>query len=112
MSLVAPGKSEHGRGVFALQYIHVGDLIELCETIQTEYESDLDPWIYDNEDGTGCIALGCGSLYNHSYEPNAYYEMDDDYRIRVWALKPIHTGQEIRFNYNGDPEDKTPWDFE
>ncbi len=112
MGLTAVGKSEFGRGVFALQRINEGELIEICETLQTQYESDLDPWMFDSGDEiTGLIALGNGSMFNHSYEPNAYYEIAEDDRIYFWALKAIQSGQEIFINYNGDPEDQTEWDF-
>jgi SET domain-containing protein len=114
MSRIAVGHStECGRGVYALQHISEGELVETCETLSTEFESDLDAWIYEAlEDGYGLIALGLGSLYNHSLEPNAHYEVCEDDKIRIWALKHIGPGSEIRFNYNGDPEDQTEWVFE
>ena len=56
--------------------------------------------------------LGFGSLYNHSYEPNAKYVRRVSKRVVEFvAIKDIKKGQEITVNYNfGDPDDKSkPW---
>jgi SET domain-containing protein len=54
------------------------------------------------------VALGYGSLYNHSYQPNARYD-DESGKTKVFsALRDIAPGEEIVVNYNGVPEDKTP----
>jgi SET domain-containing protein len=58
--------------------------------------------------GTVALALGYGSLYNHSYNPNARC---DDYgaRTKVFtALRDIAPGEEITINYNGEPDDRSP----
>ncbi|HNE48113.1 MAG TPA: SET domain-containing protein-lysine N-methyltransferase, partial [Saprospiraceae bacterium] len=55
------------------------------------------------------IALGYGSLYNHSYNPNARYEVDfDEEVIRFYTLSTIKAGGEITVNYNGDWQDQNP----
>ena len=57
-------------------------------------------------------SLGYGSLYNHSYRPNARYD-DEEGRIMVFtALRDIGRGEEITVNYNGEPGDETPVGFE
>ncbi len=59
------------------------------------------------------FALGYGSLYNHSYEPNAEYGMDfDSETIDFYCIKPITSGEEILINYNGDVDDKSTVWFE
>jgi len=51
------------------------------------------------------LALGYGSLYNHSYNPNARYD-DARGQIKVFtAICEITEGTEITINYNGDPDD-------
>jgi len=55
------------------------------------------------------VALGFGSIYNHSYEPNAIYKKRiRDKVIEFVALRSIRKDEEISVNYNyGDPNDKT-----
>jgi hypothetical protein len=57
----------------------------------------------------GAMALGMGSLYNHSFGPNArYLRHIEEKTIEYVALKDIPAGEEITINYNGDPDDLTP----
>ena len=55
------------------------------------------------------IALGFGSIYNHSYEPNATYKKKSESKVIDFvAIKGIKKDEEITVNYNyGNPEDKT-----
>ncbi|MCC6754300.1 MAG: SET domain-containing protein-lysine N-methyltransferase [Saprospiraceae bacterium] len=102
-----------GRGVFCASDIPAGTLIEICPVIiipQTEvsiiHETELHDYyfLWGDHDEQAAIALGYGSLYNHSYRPNAEYIYDPDNAcIEVHSLKLIPSGKEITFNYNGDP---------
>ncbi len=59
------------------------------------------------------IALGNGSLYNHSYHPNATFQWNTDQTcIEIYAIQDITPDTEITFNYNGNPEDHDPIWFE
>lgn len=105
-----------GRGVFALAAIPAGTLIESADVIpvpRAEMGSIetcvlADYYFRWGEDGReGAIALGYGSLYNHSYDPNARYVKRFDRRsIDFIALRDIAAGEEIRTNYNGEPESR------
>ena len=74
-----------GRGVFCTNDINKGDSIEICPTIIFS-EQDLISihktklhdfyFLWGKDQKSGAIALGYGSLYNHSLEPNAIFEMD------------------------------------
>jgi SET domain-containing protein len=107
-----------GRGVFATTNIRGGKLIESCEVIviPAAERKVLDSTIlYDyyfewgSEDSAAAIALGNGSLYNHSYSPNAQYvRYLDAQRIDFVALCDIVSGEEITVNYNGEPLDSRP----
>jgi uncharacterized protein len=118
---VAPS-TLHGTGVFASQDIEVGDMIEICpvllfpkEQLVHFQQTVLDDYYFDwgDNDDFYAIALGYGSLYNHSYVPNAEYDMDfDSNTIDIHCIKPISAGHEIFINYNGYPEDQTPVWFE
>jgi uncharacterized protein len=58
------------------------------------------------------VVLGYGSLYNHSYKPNAYYR-DRRNRVKEFiALRDIAAGEEITINYNGSPHDPSDVGFE
>jgi len=101
-----------GLGVFAARPFEQGDLIECCPMIvcpapeealveQTRLRGLYFTW---KDDGIG-IALGYGSLYNHSWRPNAAYELDYRRRVaRFRAVRPIGDNDEVTINYTGDPE--------
>lgn len=108
-----------GMGVFACKNIKKDHEFEISPIIVVKIDDDdwsyFDDYIYDLGDGKYAMALGFGSLYNHSLKPNADYTFfryeDDTAMIGFRALKEIADGEEITINYNGEPKDKTPWDF-
>ncbi|MCA9051161.1 MAG: SET domain-containing protein-lysine N-methyltransferase [Planctomycetaceae bacterium] len=109
-----------GRGVFARQFIPKGTEFEQVpvlvmpaeEVLGEPVNSVLQHYVFDWGKGTVALALGFGSCYNHSYQPNARY---DDYgrMMKVFsALKDIQPGEEITINYNGHQDDDSPVWFE
>lgn len=63
---------------------------------------------WGSERKEAAIALGYGSLFNHSYDPNADFRLNlDEGTIEFVALRPISPGEEITINYNGDPADRS-----
>lgn len=109
-----------GRGVFADKRYRCGDLIETCPVIvlaPSDYECLHENGLYGYVFGWGenqcALALGYGSLYNHSYRPNARYEnLSEEEAIQYVAIRTIAKGEEICVNYNGDPEDRSPLWFD
>ena len=109
-----------GRGVFAEKNYETGDVIEACPVIvmsEDDFVKIQDTILYGYIFGWGkdecALALGYGSLYNHSYTPNArYYHFHKKQMMEYIALRPIKKGEEICINYNGDPEDKSPLHFD
>lgn len=108
------GKSKiSGRGVFALENLVKGDVIEVCEVlflnkrdIKIIDETTLYNY-YFSWKGGGAIALGDGSLYNHSYDANAQYIPDfSRNKLMFTAVENISKGEEITVNYNSGPKDK------
>ncbi|HMY83809.1 MAG TPA: SET domain-containing protein [Saprospiraceae bacterium] len=105
---------EKGRGVFTSLPIKAGDVIEICPVVvipKDEIELIDRTVLYDYyflwEEGCAAMALGYGSLYNHSYSPNVEYIMDfEDSVIIIKSLRDIASNEELTFNYNGDPFDK------
>lgn len=115
-----PGK---GRGVVARQAFAAGDVIEIAPVIVVDDATALDhtvlaSFVYDwfADASAVAVALGCGSLYNHSYAPNARYlkryDGDDANTIVYVALVDIAVGDEVCVNYNGDPDDRSPLWFD
>jgi len=111
-----------GRGVFTAQSIQKGDLIEICPVIVLP-EKDINfiektilhnyYFFWGANQKRGALALGFGSLYNHSYKPNACYKLDlTNLSIDFYCVKGISAGREITVNYNGDPKDDTVVWFE
>ena len=109
----SPGK---GRGVFARKDIKKGTMIEVVPLIvfdNAECEgAKMATYVFEWTKKTSAIALGYGSLYNHSFEPNArYYDGKKDTKEFV-ALRDIKAGEEITVNYNGNPKKKDAVDFQ
>ncbi|OOE13067.1 SET domain-containing protein [Fictibacillus arsenicus] len=115
-------KSRYGRGIFASRTIQKGELIHQAPVIvcpgdqykklkKTALRNYYFNW-GENYDHVA-IALGYGSLFNHSYSPNAMFENNlKEETVDFIALKRIKAGEEIFVNYNGDPEDKGPLWFD
>jgi SET domain-containing protein len=104
-----------GRGVFARRLIQKGEVIERVPMIvmsAREYEEELSSSCLSNYcfawgRNQVALALGYGSIYNHSYSPNARYE-DVGPQTKVFiALRAIQPGEEITVNYNGEPRSRT-----
>ena len=101
-----------GRGVFARRLIRKGEVIERVPMLVLPIEesrggSVLSGYCFAWRKGTVALALGYGSLYNHSYRPNARYD-DLAPQTKVFtALRDIEPGEEITVNYNAEPDDAT-----
>lgn len=109
-----------GRGVFATELIEEGTLIEKVPVLvmrEDDVMSEtcgelLQHYVFEWGKGTVALALGFGSMYNHSFSPNARYD-DEGRRTKIFtALRDIQPGEEITINYNGDESIKTPVGFD
>jgi uncharacterized protein len=107
-----------GRGVFARRPIEAGEVIETCPVLVLpagsveDVSAGIGGYVFEWGRGRLALALGYGSLYNHSYRPNACY-VDLAGRTKVFtAIRDIAAGEEITVNYNGEPEDQAPVGFE
>ncbi|EKN67589.1 nuclear protein SET [Neobacillus bataviensis LMG 21833] len=109
---------KYGKGIFATRDIKKGELIHEAPVIiapRTEYKYLKNTMFMDyvfwwGKDNKDCaLALGYGSLFNHSYKPNALYKHDFERKtINFFAHTPIEAGEEILINYNYDPDDDSP----
>ncbi len=116
-SKIVPGE----RGVFALRNIKKGELIEVCPVIEfTEHDSSnfqesllvTYTYYFGKEKDQATILLGFGSIYNHSYEPNAVYK-EKNMEVSFTANKNIKKDEEILVNYLQESKNtKSPLWFE
>ncbi len=109
-----------GRGVFTIERIPAGTVIEIAPVIVME-QSDrehldktlLHDYIFEwgKQKKQCCMALGLIPMYNHDYKSNCEYFMDfDDSTIMVKTVRIIERGEELTINYNGDWNDgKKVW---
>lgn len=114
MMLYIKQTKKMGRGVFAGREFRKGDILEKVELIlmpatEDKYikETILNRYIYFIDSDWTCIALGYGSLYNHSAKKNnADWKYNkDDKTFTYFATKKIEINEEIFINYGYDPKE-------
>lgn len=106
--------AEKGKGVFAPKRYAEGELILRHEILAApDDEADklqrtfLDNYMFLIND-TYFIALGQGSLLNHSGDPNLYYTFRKrTQQIEFYSLRPIKKGEELTIDYEWD---SYPWE--
>src|SRR4051812_25270453 len=99
-----------GRGVFARTAIQEGTVIErvpvlvipIKEFVGGLKNPSLCKYFYIWTKGKVAISLGYGTIYNHSFAPNADY-FHHPGTILYKAIRDIAKGEEITINYNGNP---------
>ncbi|MDT8861412.1 SET domain-containing protein [Alkalihalobacillus sp. MEB130] len=107
---------EFNRGVFATRDIAKGELIHEAPVLPYPNEQDiliehtvLADYVYEYGINHGAIVLGYGMLFNHSYTPNANYEINfDNHTFSYYAFRDIKLGEEILINYNGEVDNQEP----
>jgi uncharacterized protein len=107
---------EFNRGVFATRDIKKGELIHEAPVIA--YPNDehihiektlLADYAFEYGINHTAILLGYGMLFNHSYEPNATYDINfGKHTFDFFAYRDIKAGEEILINYNGEVDDNEP----
>jgi len=101
----------HGRGVFAQRAIKIGSIIEECPIIKMKLREmtvrkhmllNYYAFMIDEQNEYTGIALGYGSLYNHSNNCNAFYYFNKEKELMIFeAIHPISKDEEITINYLG-----------
>ena len=105
-----------GRGVFTIERIPAGTVIEIAPVIVMDLSDRehldktlLHDYIFEwgKEKKQCCMALGLIPMYNHDYKSNCEYFMDfEDSTIMVKTVRVIERGEELTINYNGDWNDE------
>ncbi len=101
-----------GRGIFTAFDIQAGSVIEICPVIiipESEVEIIHKTTLHDyyfrwgTDQNQAAIALGFGSIYNHSNSPNAKVILDyEAQNIIIESISDISSGVEICYNYIDD----------
>lgn len=107
---------EFNRGVFATRNIAKGELIHEAPVVpypNSEHvhieKTVLYDYVFEYGINHSAIVLGYGSLFNHSYTPNATYDINfSKHTFDFFAYKDIKAGEEILINYNGEVDDNDP----
>jgi SET domain-containing protein len=97
----------HGLGVFATRAFAAGDSIERCPVVVVPAaerplldETNLYNYYFTWQDQAAAIALGYGSLYNHSPAPCArYLKIFGADTVEFAAVCNIDSGHEITVDY-------------
>lgn len=103
-SLIRVGNSPvHGNGVFAMKRFDIGEIVETAPLLHVPYGSLHNYVFHSKIHKCNYLALGYGSIYNHSETSNAVQNMLLDSKkkgmFRIIATKPIENGTEITINY-------------
>jgi SET domain-containing protein len=108
-----------GRGVFARKLIPKNTIFERAPLLVLKEGEALGEdchvlpyYVFEYGKGTIALALGFGSLYNHSFRPNARYEDVGNQTKHYIAIRDIKPGEEVTINYNGDEASKIPVGFD
>ncbi len=102
----------HGMGVFAIEEIKAGEVIEECHLISLPFKpGEQSFFLYDykfNYPAEGkveeyVLPLGNGCIYNHSDDNNAYWRNHSEYKaFQFVAIKDIKPGEEICTYYGNE----------
>lgn len=107
-----------GLGVFAARDISADEVIERCPVLVMaksdvwQVDSLLSRYVFTWGNGKVALALGYGSIYNHSFQPNARCDDRGRRSKEFIALRDIAKDEEITFNYNGEVKDRSPVGFD
>jgi uncharacterized protein len=103
-------QSAKGRGVFTLEAVREGDVVEICpvvilempfESLPEEFKKLAFDWDeLADRPGTHALALGYGSLYNDDNPANMRYEAVGCAALRFSAVRAIRPGDELTINYS------------
>jgi len=107
---------ELNRGVFATRDIQKGELIHQAPVLPYPNEEHehiektlLADYAFEYGINHSALVLGYGMLFNHSYQPNAFYDINfDNHTFDFSAYKDIKAGEEVLINYNGEVDNEDP----
>ena len=107
------GSVDGGRGLFAARDLAPQELLHEAPCIRvprTEYDEHcrhtvFEEYLFNAPDGSRLLALGLGSLFNHSRRPNVDYRLGsaEENVIRFFVgHRPVSAGEECCIYYGPD----------
>lgn len=119
MKLYIANTENKGKAVFAAVPFSPEDVIEICPVIILQ-ETDLKVihntrlhdyyFLWGVEQNQAALALGYGSLYNHSDEPNAEIVFDyEQETIDFICIHDISPGDEVTIDYHAGLTERSLW---
>ncbi len=106
------------RGLIATEKIFKNQIIERCPAIiypknpLVIEQTIFDHYVFDWDETHEALALGYGSLCNHSYERNVEVDFDTAKSEIIYiALRDIQIGEELLINYNDDSPEPIDDDY-
>jgi hypothetical protein len=109
---------KRGRGVFTKEPIKKGIIVEISpmivfpvKEVENILKTKMSNYVFQwgSSGKKMAIALGWGSLYNHSYKSNCQYTTDHtNNRLVIKTVRPIKKDEELFVNYNCVWNDSTP----
>lgn len=103
-----------GRGVFAARAFSPGELVETCPVVLLDLKDQPFPvqirrLLYCWSKTQVALALGCGSLYNHSDRPNlVLHQVPGSMAITFQAAREIKSGEQLTISYDYLGEGENP----
>lgn len=108
MKLIIKKDKKKGRGVYAKSSFRKGELIEECELLfmkLAEVPDSIEGHVFEYTKKTIALALGNGSLFNHSENPNAEFSFNKKKQTLLFhSTRKINPGEEITVDYGYDEE--------
>lgn len=101
-----------GRGLFATKKIKAGTVVEVSpvivfDKVEGYFHTNtlMNHYVYSwGNKGESALALGHGSLFNHSSEANVNYKTNLRAKtITFWAERDIEKGEQLFIDYGYDP---------
>lgn len=107
--LIVKKNKQFGRYVVTTENIRKGQIVELSELIVISkadakliHKTILNAYVYAYKINGIAVALGIGSLFNHSSEPNLAYKLQNE-KMKFTAKRNISAGEQLFIDYGYDP---------
>ena len=117
--VIAETGSTLGRGIFAGRHFETGEVVEVAPVVLLALKTQPFPGtirrlVYNWSKTHVALALGYGSLYNHSDQPNLRFSRDlKNQTIIFSATCNIETGEQLTISYDytgsGESPRKRSW---
>lgn len=110
-----------GRGVFADKDFDEGDVVEVSQCLKfskrdtwTIQSMELRMYVFSDDQNGSVLALGNGSLFNHSTRPNVTYSYHKSRNVLIFiATRKIRKGAQLFIDYGYNPVKKRDqWELE